>query len=399
MPELYQRSGSPFWYATFRDPRCPRGVRRESTGARDKREARRLASVRQSEIDRDVELERSSTATGLSFLDAALHYLEHSPSLKRESTKAAHNRLVQTIHKRTGDFDMGMLTAEDVDRYVQGLRTKEVKVHNAPRGTGRRVSDVTIRRHLSLISSLYKHANKFKLPGSPYKNPVEGYDKSHLGTSRIVDRHLRPAQFEEVLESMQTNYHRAMLLCLAGTGLRQSELIRLRWDEVDFDREIIEFGMGDPDRAKTDRSRRVPMLPGVAAALREHRHTQSHTLGSDLVFPNPRTGGQRYDLKYLTRVGRGRTSVKHLTIHGLRHSFASWSLQQGVDLEAVRRALGHASITTTQRYAKHVDDSMVDAFKRVRLPGSTHFYAQTCGSTAHTENGEGEKLKESETCE
>lgn len=371
MAELYKRGSSPYWYARLRDPRSPDGYQRRSTKSRNKAEAREVANALEATLHQEVIYDEA--ACGLKWLDAVELYLSHADI--KDSTYHAAVDTSTVVQAILGDFDLAQLTHEKIRHFCNVRRQQTVKPPKA-KDTGRRVSDVTIRRNISTISAVYSTIIDLQLPNAPQSNPFKTFDRGFLKTSRKIDRHLRPTQFAEVLAAMKSKIHKTMLIVLVGTGMRSSELLELRWGEIDFKNKVIEFGNIDPDRTKASRSRRIPLHKEVASALLAHQKTVPFARDA-LVFANPKTGERRYDLKYLIKATRSRTGINGYVNHGLRHSFASWARQQGLDADAIRRALGHSTTSTTDRYAHHVDDSMAGQFRQMKLPFSAQNLAQT----------------------
>jgi integrase len=162
---------------------------------------------------------------------------------------------------------------------------------------------------------------------------------------------------EEVMElvgAATTEQDAAIFLTAAFTGLRRGELIALRWRDVLFEREAIRvrasYSYGELTSPKSGRARTVPMVPAVAeqlGALRERAHA---TGLDDLVFPGER--GEFLDGSALRRPYKAalrRAGLRELRFHDLSHCFGSLAINTLTILE-VQRALGHASLTTTQRY-------------------------------------------------
>lgn len=218
------------------------------------------------------------------------------------------------------------------------------------------------------------------LANAPKINPVHSFDRTFLKNSKVTDKHLRPAQFVDALEACKTQLHRTLLTLMVGAGMRTGEVLDLFWPEVDFTAMVIEFGNVDPDRTKTSRSRRVVILQAVVNELQARRTAQIEAGEYDprgRVFPSfkvdasgKKVAVRRYDLKYLIKMVRARTGAKRYVNHGLRHTFASWSRQQGIDPDAIRRALGHTTTSTTDRYAHHVDDSAMAQLRTLALPST-----------------------------
>jgi integrase/recombinase XerC len=144
---------------------------------------------------------------------------------------------------------------------------------------------------------------------------------------------------------------RAVLEVFYSTGIRVSELVGLNWADVDFQLEIIRVvGKGSKERI-------VPIGEIALQALGDYGQEQRRVWnvsakGETAVFLNNR--GQRITTRSVARVvekhlKRAGIHVK-MGPHGLRHSFATHLLNSGADLRAIQELLGHASLSTTQRY-------------------------------------------------
>ena len=148
-------------------------------------------------------------------------------------------------------------------------------------------------------------------------------------------------------------------------GLRQSELLGLRWRDVDWSAQRIRvrnaFTRGEhSSRGKSDLSTRrsVPMADRVLAELDRWSKRTPYTSETSLVFAHPQTG-KPLDRSKVTRrfqeaCAEARVSV--ITFHELRHTFATRMAAQGVPLRKLQEWLGHADIKTTQIYMHYAPD-------------------------------------------
>jgi len=143
---------------------------------------------------------------------------------------------------------------------------------------------------------------------------------------------------------------RAMLELLYATGLRVSELVRLKDGEVSLDMGVVRvFGKGSKERM-------VPLGEEAAAWLmryqREARPALLKGRGADAVFVTARGDAMTRQAFWhlIRRYGARATPGKHLSPHTLRHAFATHLLNHGADLRVVQLLLGHADISTTQIY-------------------------------------------------
>jgi integrase/recombinase XerC len=144
---------------------------------------------------------------------------------------------------------------------------------------------------------------------------------------------------------------RAVLETLYSTGVRVSELVGLDWNDVDFQLGIIRVvGKGSKERI-------VPIGEVALQTLRDYGAEQSikwkrAVKGETPVFLNHR--GDRITTRSVGRVVEKYLKAAGIAVrmgpHGLRHSFATHLLNGGADLRVIQELLGHASLSTTQRY-------------------------------------------------
>jgi integrase/recombinase XerC len=138
---------------------------------------------------------------------------------------------------------------------------------------------------------------------------------------------------------------RAALELLYGAGLRVSELVGLEVGDVSIDTVRV--------RGKGNKERMVPLVRKARAALDEYLARRGELRPREGALFLNRRGGRltarsvaRHLMKYALLAGARR----HVHPHALRHSFATHLLDMGADLRGIQELLGHASLSTTQRY-------------------------------------------------
>jgi integrase/recombinase XerC len=180
---------------------------------------------------------------------------------------------------------------------------------------------------------------------------------AHL-TLDDVDRLLATPRGDDVLGLRD----RAILEFLYSAGLRVSELTGLDWTDLDADAGSVRVvGKGRKERV-------VPVGRPALAALAAYRRAAAAAglpAGPGAVFRNARGGRltSRSVARLMTRYVMASGTTK-ATPHALRHTFATHLLGAGADLRAIQELLGHATLSTTQRYT-HVDlRRLMDAYDR-----------------------------------
>lgn len=160
-----------------------------------------------------------------------------------------------------------------------------------------------------------------------------------------------------------------------NTGMRQAELLGLRWRDVDLDLLSISVnraylkrrGVATFKEPKTEGSRRsVAMTPKLGLFLRSYRDRQECDYGQlgqtltldDLVFSKDGKPLDPSVLSHLVGKVAARAGIGHVRFHDLRHTFASLALQAGAKPKVISEALGHASVAFTMDVYSHIIKGM-----------------------------------------
>jgi integrase len=144
----------------------------------------------------------------------------------------------------------------------------------------------------------------------------------------------------------------AAVLVSLGCGVRQSELLRLKWADVDFDKQRLRVLL-----SKNNESRVVYLPQAAVATLRELKRAK---VVGQLVFTDE-AGQQpnKFWLEYRWRCIRDEVGLRDFRWHDLRHSCASFLAQEGANLLEIGSVLGHKSPTVTRRYSHLVEGAPV----------------------------------------
>jgi len=229
------------------------------------------------------------------------------------------------------------------------------------------LSPRTVAKHHRLLSQALKYAVRQGLLG---RNPCDLVDCPKWRGRTM--RTLTVGELETLLEAAADNQFYPVIYCAASTGLRQAELLGLRWRDLDLDmlsisvtrtlykrRGIVEF-----KEPKTSYSRRrVAMTPKLACFLRDH-HLECQLSGrptnlDGLVFCN--SDGRPLDPCVVThnfaRIAE-RAGLGNVRFHDLRHTFASIMLLRGAKPKVISEALGHSSVGFTLDTYSHIIEGM-----------------------------------------
>lgn len=215
----------------------------------------------------------------------------------------------------------------------------------------------TVNRELGVLKAMARFAQKrgYKPREDPRDVPKLKIAKTHpfYFDLKAIQK-LRAACFDE--------FERVMVEVGWYTGMRREEISYLDWTDVDFDRKIVKIQGKDGWIPKDYEEREVPLLEQLEPILIRWRKqaTTKHVLS---------VSGARVDPNYMGRMVRKmvKRSVGKGSFHTLRHTYASWLVNAGVDLYVVSKLLGHASTKTTEIYAHLEPRKFQEAGTRIRF--------------------------------
>ncbi|MEX0372302.1 site-specific tyrosine recombinase XerD [Spiribacter roseus] len=234
-----------------------------------------------------------------------------------------------------------------------------------------RVAGGASRRSSARLLSALRRFYRFQLrQGMIEHDPTARVEAPRSG--RPLPTSLTEAEVERLLEAPDTDSFlglrdRAMLELLYATGLRVSELVGLRLDQVDRRQGVVRV------TGKGGRERLVPLGETALVALEQYladgRAAVTRAAGASSVFVTQRGQGMTRQAFWYRVRDHARTAGIHqpLSPHTLRHSFATHLLNHGADLRAVQLLLGHSDLSTTQIYT-HVAQARLQALHAAHHP-------------------------------
>jgi len=220
---------------------------------------------------------------------------------------------------------------------------------------------ITVRKRAWATVNVYFSAYRF-LYGQVLKRPVHEFSIPPRGRSGTRPGVLSRQEVERLIATPLNLKHRALLAMTYGSGLRVSEVVRVRIVDVDRGRMMlrVQQGKGHKDRY-TVLSRRALRL--LEELWRAYRPAEFFFTGQDGSRPICDGTAQRVYYAALRHSGVRRVGG----IHVLRHCFATHLMEAGTDIYTIRRWMGHTSLVTTGRYMHVTAEHMA----RVKSPLDT----------------------------
>jgi len=264
--------------------------------------------------------------------DVIREYLAATKNLKHSWKDDARHGKVWTARLAGRTLD------EKTPGELERMRTERLAVRTTEDGKEHRVTSATVNREYAFLRRVFNVAIR---DGKADTNPV-----SKLKTLREPSGRTRCLTDDEegrLMKALPTDEDRARVMVLLHTGFRRSELLGLRWRDVDF-----KAGMLTIPKAKNGESRHVAMTSTVRAILSGLPRALD---GNALVFPN--TEGHR-DLRCAKKsvpAALRDARIDDFRFHDLRHTFASRLAMESVDLMVIRELMGHKTMAMTLRYS------------------------------------------------
>jgi integrase len=270
-------------------------------------------------------------------------------SLVRPQTLEAYTyRLEQHVVPYLGAQRLDEITVDDILGLIGELREKGL-------------SGGSIRSMLTPLSRLFSHAVRRDVIAV---NPISKLDRTERpGSWMREQRVLNRDEIGRLLDAAPPQY-RTLLATAVLSGLRQSELLALRWRDIDFAEHQIHVRRaldrkGRDVPPKTRHSvRDVVLMPGLAEALQRHREQSRFDGPEDFVFAS-RVGTplhRRNIWRQAFEPAFTRAGIERLRWHDLRHTFASLLIGGGANVVFVSRQLGHGTSDVTLRVYAHLFD-------------------------------------------
>lgn len=280
----------------------------------------------------------------------------------RPTTYAAHGYIFKNhILPRLGEIQLSELTVEQVGDFLEERRRYGGHRPESPEYPG--LGEHTMRHIHRLLQQCLNQAMRDGLIAG---NPARAF---HYPKPKKVSANvLKPAEVEDYLDAAERLGHLPMFLLALTAGLRQGELIALKWSDLDIKERTLTItekrAVERRELVEYEGSTRTVSLTTEAVELLRLEHAKHP--GSPLMFMHPAT--QRpYSPQMVRRLHNEiiqEAGLDHIRFVDLRHTCAVLSLQNGMDAKVVSQMLGHFRIAMTRQnyapYLTHTADKSKD---------------------------------------
>ncbi|MCF8568389.1 tyrosine-type recombinase/integrase [Alicyclobacillus tolerans] len=249
-------------------------------------------------------------------------------------------------HKYNGPWYVEETTSQDIEDFFAYIKQ------------GRNLNPATRNRILYGIKSFFRFLERRKICTTDITRNLQPvpYNKPER-------MHLQEEEMESFIDHIRHPLVQIVAVTLAYTGMRISECVHLRIQDVDFAKRTLSIIAG-----KGNKDRTIPIADKLYPKLLQYYQEHRDKAAPNQWFFATETTGQLSD-SHVNHVFR-RTSEamglkKHITAHIFRHSFATNLVQKGVNLVQVQKLLGHSSLTVTSVYTHATIENLSDAVNQL----------------------------------
>jgi len=311
----------------------------------------------------------------LSFRDAAAQYLKRIEESGGKDLKGKQQKLTLHLVPFFGDTPLSKIGSFDIERYKKqrlaeptlrggDRRSKTVRVQGSkPAALAKTAAPASVNRELAVLSHLFNQAVEWGwLQARPAR--VKRFKEDN---GRIV--YLTTEQVARLIEAAKTDGSTAIypfIIVGLNTGMRLSEILRMRKEHVDVNRRRIHIPLAKAGM------REQPITDDLADFLKGY--VEGLPPGTPWLFPSPASkSGHLNDIRrpYRRVVAAAGLDPKQVIRHTLRHTAISHLVQAGVDLPTVKRISGHKTLSMVERYShangEHISQAMDKLQQRLKI--------------------------------
>jgi site-specific recombinase XerD len=330
---LYKRKNGIYYVGYFHGDR----LRWKSTRTTVKSEALRAISNLQ------ALLHPKPVSTSLS--QFVKDFLVHAPANFARRTVIIYGQTLANFERVVGEETLSNFTLRHFDMY----KTRRLA----------QVLPVSVNIELRALKAAMNTALRWKLLEV---NPFAGGQLARVAEK--CPAFFSHSDFGKLISCVEESWLKELIVFAVATGMRQGEIVNLRWQDIDLERRLIQIESHSSFHTKQGRRRTIPMSEFVHDMLQVRANPPS----GEFVFG-------RYDRKlgesYLTH--RFKTYVRiaglsdELHWHSLRHTHASWLVQDGATLYEVQKLLGHTSSRITEKYSHLQPGNLHGTVNRIKF--------------------------------
>jgi integrase len=282
-----------------------------------------------------------------------------------------------TAHKKTGIESLIMLRVQFerfYSRTVASLTVADFEKWRSSRML-EKVKAASLNRYRAAVMSMLNWAVGVELIES---NPITRFKPLKETDSEPIVRYLWDDERARIFAALEerekhlftlsprtrgnafADHFKPIVILALNTAIRRGSLLSLTWGDIDLNDRIITVRAAN---AKNSKTQRVRMNQVTFETLKAWRVQSADTSKDAYVFPSPRTGKPMHDCRSAWDNLMKAANVDNFRWHDMRHDAATRLRRKKTPLDVVQQTLGHASVKTTQRYARVGEDEISAAME------------------------------------
>lgn len=319
---------------------------------------REAAKLLLAKVVRDV-IERKVAGTEprprIAFSEFARKYLDHQQATVEPASYERDRAVMDSLLPLLGRRMLDEIQTRDLQEYVN---RRANTVYTFKDGRTRKIAPGTVQRELIVISGIFSRAIDWEyLTVNPAKKvKIRKYEWRKQRILQLDEEDRLFTAFRRP-DRPRRLYLVEIVIVALHTGMREDEILRLVWEDIDLSGRKITVRSRNENPTKGKRTRVIGMSRKVAEILAVLHEAAIAATDNDpvelrkrYVFINPRTRTRYVDTKTGWYASLKDARIEGLRFHDLRHTFATRAVLGGCKLPALQQVLGHRDITTTMRY-------------------------------------------------
>jgi len=308
-----------------------------STKAKNKNDALKFLS----EFQNNLRLASESKVIPIDLKTFSFNYQKFSEKFHTAKTHYMVKIIFEQFEEHLGNPSLSEITNRDCEIFIYKKAS---------------VSQYTAQKYLAHLRAAF---NKALAQGYTLENPFRKIKNFKIPES--LPKFFSDEEFNKLLDIVEDNDLKDLILFSINTGLRQMELITLEWDQIDISSRTLILD-NQVNITKSKKVRNVPLNKSALEILVNRNKVSK--VGRIFTYKGSVINQDFISKKFKKFVVKAKINID-FNFHSLRHTFASWLVQRGVSIYEVSKLLGHADIKTTQIYAHLRSDDLRNAVERL----------------------------------
>jgi integrase len=256
-----------------------------------------------------------------------------------KSIRLSFSQLIQSV----GNVDLKSISTRELDKFLTSVFSRS--------------------KHAAW---LYYRTLKAALSKAVEWNYIDSNPLKMLRLPKIPRPHPRFLSTEDlnlILKNTDSDLMRNLFLTAFYTGLREGEIVNMKWSWIDFEEKLITVKISNDYITKNKQERIIPLTTRISKMIISRYNDEQDPIKNPYVFYRIKGIKLNEDFvsRYFKKVVRLVGLPDDIHFHTLRHSFASNLVQRGISIYSVKELLGHKSIVTTMIYSHLNRESLIKA--------------------------------------